>query len=105
MRSRSGDPWAPYVPDEPMPWHLRRVVHLHRRAGFAATWDGLQRNLKDGPEASIDRLRKGKSRSYSVPGRQFVRKAKVSGNSEQMRRSSDLTWRLCVHFQGPIDDS
>ena len=67
MRPRSGDPWAPYVPDEAMPWDLRRVVHLHRRAGFAATWDELRRDLKDGPEASIDRLLEGKSRSCGVP--------------------------------------
>ena len=67
MRPRSGDPWAPYVPDEAMPWDLRRVVHLHRRAGFAATWDELQRDLNDGPEASINRLLEGKSRSCGVP--------------------------------------
>ena len=67
MRPTSGDPWAPYVPDEGMPWDLRRVVHLHRRAGFAATWDELQRDLKDGPEASINRLLEGKSRSCGVP--------------------------------------
>jgi uncharacterized protein (DUF1800 family) len=67
MRPRSGAPWAPYVPDEGMPWNLRRVVHLHRRAGFAATWEELQRDLKDGPEASINRLLEGKSRSYGVP--------------------------------------
>jgi hypothetical protein len=30
--------WAPYAPDGEAPWDLRRVVHLHRRAGFAATW-------------------------------------------------------------------
>src|SRR3954466_13394257 len=67
MRPRSGDPWAPYVPDEGMPWNLRRVVHLHRRAGFAATWEELQRDLKDGPEASINRLLEGKSRSCGIP--------------------------------------
>src|SRR4029077_16002599 len=67
MRPRSGVPWAPYVPDETMPWDLRRVVHLHRRAGFAATWDELQRDLKDGPQASIDRLLSGKSRLSRVP--------------------------------------
>ncbi len=66
MRS-SGDPWSPYVPDADAPWDLRRVVHLHRRAGFAATWDGLHRDLKDGPEASIGRLLDGKARSASVP--------------------------------------
>jgi hypothetical protein len=67
MRPTSGDPWAPYVPDEGMPWNLRRVVHLHRRAGFAATWEELQRDLKDGPEASSNRLLEGKSRSCGIP--------------------------------------
>src|SRR5215468_7881322 len=52
-------PWAPYVPGGRAPWDLRRVAHLHRRAGFAATWGELQRDLKDGPEKSIDRLLKG----------------------------------------------
>ena len=54
--SQPGDPWARYVPDSDAPWDLRRVVHLHRRAGFAATWDEIRRDLKDGPGPSIDRL-------------------------------------------------
>ena len=62
-----GGPWVPYVPDSEAPWDLRRVVHLHRRAGFAATWDELQRDLKDGPEPSITRLLQGKSRMCGVP--------------------------------------
>jgi hypothetical protein len=45
-----GGPWAKYVPDADAPWDLRRVVHLHRRAGFAATWDEIGRDLKDGSE-------------------------------------------------------
>jgi uncharacterized protein (DUF1800 family) len=53
------DPWAAYVPDDKAPWNLQRVVHLHRRAGFGATWAELQRDLKEGPETSIDRLVKG----------------------------------------------
>src|SRR5205085_8515984 len=61
------DLWAPYTPDERTPWDLRRVVHLHRRAGFAATWDELQRDLKDGPEASIGRVLSGKARAGGVP--------------------------------------
>ena len=67
MRPRSSAPWTPYVPDEAMPWNLRRVVHLHRRAGFGATWDEIRRDLNDGPEASIDRLMEGTSRSCGVP--------------------------------------
>ncbi len=51
--------WTPYGPDDKSPWDLRRVVHLHRRAGFAATWGELQRDLKDGPDNCIDRLLKG----------------------------------------------
>jgi uncharacterized protein (DUF1800 family) len=67
MRPRSDEPWAPYIPNAAMPWDVRRVVHLHRRAGFAATWGEIQRDLKDGPEASIDRLLEGRSRSCGVP--------------------------------------
>ena len=52
-----GKPWHPYTPSKETPWDLRRVVHLHRRAGFAATWSEIQRDLKDGPAASIDRSR------------------------------------------------
>jgi uncharacterized protein (DUF1800 family) len=61
------DSWAPYVPDETLPWNLRRVVHLHRRAGLAATWGEIQRDLKDGPEASVGRLLEGKARAAGVP--------------------------------------
>jgi hypothetical protein len=58
--------WAPYAPDEQAPWDLRRVAHLHRRAGFGATWDELQRDLKDGPDKSINRLLRGQAR-LTVP--------------------------------------
>jgi uncharacterized protein (DUF1800 family) len=72
VRSRSteyntGNPWAPYLPDAEAPWDLRRVVHLHRRAGFAATWGEVQRDLRDGPEASIGRVLQGRSLSSGVP--------------------------------------
>src|SRR5262249_30071008 len=59
--------WAPYVPDDRSPWNLRRVVHLHRRAGFAATWAEIRRDLKDGPQVSIDRLLRGRTAAPSVP--------------------------------------
>ena len=59
--------WSPYIPDERMPWNLARVVHLHRRAGFAATSSEIQRDLKDGPKTSIEHLLSGKARDASVP--------------------------------------
>ena len=61
------DPWALYIPSSAEPWDLRRVVHLHRRAGFAATWGELKRDLEDGPGPSADRLLAGRSRIAGVP--------------------------------------
>jgi uncharacterized protein (DUF1800 family) len=43
------------------------VVHLHHRAGFAATWAELRRDLKDGPGPSTTRLLKGQTRGEGVP--------------------------------------
>ncbi len=63
MSAQSG-PWAPYQPSPKMPWNLRRVVHLHRRAGFAATWNEIERDLRDGHEASIARVLDGKVREH-----------------------------------------
>jgi hypothetical protein len=71
--------WAPYKPGKDTPWNVRRVVHLHRRAGFAATWGEVQRDLKDGPQASIDRLLTGKARSVGVPD-DFERVADLLGD-------------------------
>jgi hypothetical protein len=77
---RAADPWAPYVVDEKTPWDLRRVVHLHRRAGFAATWTEIQRDLKDGPKASIDRLLASQAYRDPMPT-DFARAADVLGGA------------------------
>jgi uncharacterized protein (DUF1800 family) len=54
--SLTKNPWAPYdsIPEEP--WDLRKVAHLHRRAGFGATWAELQHDLKAGLTESVDRF-------------------------------------------------
>jgi uncharacterized protein (DUF1800 family) len=62
-----GAAWAPYTPTPDAPWDLRRVVHLRRRAGFAAPWADLQRDLADGPERSVTRLLEGRARAEGVP--------------------------------------
>ena len=54
--SKSDSQWARYVPTPDDPWDLRKVAHLHRRAGFGATWTELLRDREAGPDASIDRL-------------------------------------------------
>jgi uncharacterized protein (DUF1800 family) len=56
-----------YHPTPDTPWNLRRVVHLHRRAGFAATWAELQRDLSGDPQDAITRLLEGKSRIDGQP--------------------------------------
>ncbi len=66
-RPEPADPWAPYSPDASNPWDVRRIVHLHRRGGFGATWAEIQRDLADGPEASVGRLLDGTSRLSGVP--------------------------------------
>lgn len=55
----TADPWAPYTPTAADPWDLKKVGHLHRRAGFGASHDELLRDLKDGPEAALDRVLHG----------------------------------------------
>src|SRR5689334_10582650 len=72
--------WAAYVPSAQAPWNLRRVVHLHRRAGFAATWAEIQRDLRDGPRASIDRVLNGRAATDGVPA-EFRQTADLLGES------------------------
>lgn len=48
--------WQPYEPTENEPWDLRKVAHLHRRAGFGANWHELMRDLDAGPAESIGRF-------------------------------------------------
>ena len=63
--------WAAYEPGDGAPWDLSRVVHLHRRAGFGATWDEIRRDLADGPRASVDRLDIRAGESYAQSLRRF----------------------------------
>jgi uncharacterized protein (DUF1800 family) len=66
-RGGSGSSWSPYKPDPAAPWNRARVVHLHRRAGFAATEAEVRRDLAEGPGASVERLLAGQARGEGVP--------------------------------------
>ncbi len=72
--------WKAYRPSGQAPWDLRRVVHLHRRAGFAATWPEIQRDLADGPDAAIGRLLDGQAYSTGVPA-DFDAMSRVIGDA------------------------
>ena len=63
-----GGAWAPYRPTDREPWDLRRVVHLHRRAGFGATRAEVEHDLASDPQEAVTRLLAGKSRAQGVPG-------------------------------------
>lgn len=58
--------WKPWEPTPEQPWDRRRVVHLHRRAGFGATWAELERDLSEGPEAAVNRVLQGDCRMDGV---------------------------------------
>lgn len=57
--------WDEFKPDDRSPWNLSRVVHLHRRAGFAATWGEIQRDLKGGMRAAVERLLVGTASAHT----------------------------------------
>jgi hypothetical protein len=90
--------WAPYTPGEKAPWNLRRVVHLHRRAGFAATWNELQRDLHDGPGKSIDRLLQGRAREDVPDNFRFVSGQLADGAGDPPRLKASWVYRM---YWGP----
>jgi uncharacterized protein (DUF1800 family) len=67
VKRETEDPWAAYHPNSEAPWNRRRVIHLHRRAGFAASWAEIERDLQHGPAASIARVLEGRARAQSAP--------------------------------------
>jgi uncharacterized protein (DUF1800 family) len=90
--------WAPYMPGKDAPWDLCRVVHLHRRAGFAATWNELQRDLKDGPAQSIDRLLHGQAREDVPDNFRTIadQRAAGAGGAAQLK-----AWWIYRMYWGP----
>jgi hypothetical protein len=72
--------WTPYRPSSSAPWDLARVWTLRRRAGFAATWRELERDLADGPGLAVDRILTGSCRLDGVPG-DFDRTADLLGEA------------------------
>jgi uncharacterized protein (DUF1800 family) len=72
--------WERYKPSEVASWNRQRVVHLHRRAGFAATWAEIERDVADGPAAAVDRLLAGKARAQVSPA-DFESMARIIGDA------------------------
>jgi uncharacterized protein (DUF1800 family) len=90
--------WAPYEPGEEARWDLRRVVHLHRRAGFAATWGELQRDLKDGPAKSVDRLLNGQAGDRVPDNFESVAQTLAAHSEDPLRLKAWWAYRM---YAGP----
>lgn len=45
--------WAAWRPTATDPWDFAQAAHLHRRAGFAANWESLERDVARSPESVI----------------------------------------------------
>jgi hypothetical protein len=81
--------WAAFEPSATAPWDLARVAQLHRRVGFAASWDVLARDLRAGPAASINRLLKGEATGLDgSPAAKFD--AMLDSMAATLSGSSDL---------------
>ena len=94
--------WQPYRPTPETPWNLKRVVHLHRRAGFAATWPEIQRDLQDGPARSVERLLSGKSRDATIPPDFSARAERLAATAVAAARPGEMgaAWMYRMLF-GP----
>ena len=73
--------WATYRPTSASPWNLERAWTLRRRAGFAATWGELERDLADGPGPAVDRVLAGECRTQGVPS-DFAATAELLGDTD-----------------------
>ena len=82
-KSPKASPWACFEPKPDDPWDLRKVAHLHRRAGFGATRAELLRDLEAGPEASVSRL-------FHPPQLPTEETEAIDGLRETARTSSNL---------------
>jgi uncharacterized protein (DUF1800 family) len=107
MNVASAMTWAPYQPTDAAPWNLERVVHLHRRAAFSATWNEIQRDLKDGPEAAVTRLLAGQARLEGTPD-DFENLAGIIGQAAADSGSPERlkAWWLyrCLFTPHPLEE-
>lgn len=83
----AGQAWSPYVPTAERPWTLALAAHLHRRAGFGASWKELERSLAEGPARSVDRILRPEGDIEAFHREHDAREGAVgdSGSSEGIR--------------------
>ena len=99
--------WNPYVPSTDSPWNERRVVHLHRRAVFGASWNEVQRDLASDPQSAVTRILEGQCRMNGVTD-DFINLANVIGSAAAESGSSERLkawWILRILFTShPLEE-
>lgn len=94
--------WEPFQPDDESPWNAQRVVHLHRRAGFGATWGQIERGVTDGFEDSLRRVLEGETHvPDGRPAEDFERLVAIMEDSARRRPSIErmqLLWLYRILF-------
>ena len=90
------NPWAEYTPTPANPWDLKNAGHLFRRAAFGATHAELQRAVKDGPKAAIDRLLKGgePSADFEKTSEYMAGERSLPAGSDNSRLAAWWLWRV-----------
>jgi len=83
--------WEPYRPTARDPWDVKKVAHLHRRAGFGATWAELHRDLEGGPDAAVGRL-------LDPPAETAEMQEVLSGLRDGVREAVDRGDRLQAYW-------
>jgi len=82
--------WSGFEPSSGRRFDLSAAAHLHRRAGFAASWSVLARDVADGPAAAVDRLLAGSPQSLDgSPAAEF--EATMDSMAAQLSTSAALT--------------
>ncbi len=93
-----GRAWEPFVPDSRSPWDKARAAHLHRRAGLGATWDQVERDVRDGYKPSMRRVLEGESHGPGgQPAAEFDATVAVMEESARRRPSIERAQMLWLY--------
>ena len=87
--------WEPYRPTAIDRWDLKKVAHLHRRAGFGATWAELHRDLEGGPDHAVERL-------LDPPAETAETQNASSGLRDGVRTGADRSDRLQAYWMNRL---
>jgi uncharacterized protein (DUF1800 family) len=65
--------WSPWRPDGADRWDEAKAAHLHRRAGFGATWGQVRRDTEHGFDRAVRRVLEGDTHGPDGrPAREFA---------------------------------